>query len=165
MPLFNLTELIKSLAPNVRLLGLDPGARRIGVALSDVERRIASPYATIARGKLAHNAAEIVAIAEEEGVGGLVVGLPLGQDGELGPAAQSARDWAHAVSRATGLPATMWDETLTTADLHEMLTGEVDMSRARRAAVIDKMAAAKILQMALDAARDAAQAVGPAASR
>jgi putative Holliday junction resolvase len=154
MPLFNLPELFNSLAPAARLLGLDPGARRIGVALSDVSLRIASPYATIQRAKLAHNAAEIRAIAEEEGVGGLVIGLPLGEDGKFGPAAQSARDWAHAMSSATGLPACMWDETLTTADLHDVLIHEADMSRKRRAAVIDKMAAARILQLALDAASE-----------
>jgi putative Holliday junction resolvase len=152
MPLFNLPDLIDKLAPGARLLGLDPGARRIGVALSDVGLRIASPYATVHRAKLAHNAAELRAIAEEQGVGGLIIGLPLGEDGKFGPAAQSARDWAHAISSATGLPGCMWDETLTTADLHDVLIEQADMSRKRRAAVIDKMAAARILQLALDAA-------------
>jgi putative Holliday junction resolvase len=152
MPLFNLQELLSVLDRQARLLGLDPGARRIGIALSDVNRQIASPYETIHRAKLAHNAAEILAIAEEEGAGGLIIGLPLGEDGKFGPAAQSARDWAHAISAATGLPACMWDETLTTADLHDVLIHEADMSRKRRAAVIDKMAAARILQLALDEA-------------
>lgn len=155
MPLFNLQSLLDSLDPDARLLGLDPGARRIGIALSDAGRRIASPYATLHRGRLAHNAAEIRAIAEEERVGGLIVGLPLGEDGKFGPAAQSARDWAHAISAATDLPACMWDETLTTAELHDMLIREADMSRKRRAAVIDRMAAARILQLALDAANAA----------
>jgi len=153
MPLFNLPDLMARLAPNARLIGLDPGARRIGVALSDVNRQLASPYTTIHRAKLKHNAAEIRAVADAEGAGGLVIGLPLGEDGKLGPAAQAARDWAHAISTATGLPATMWDETLTTADLHDMLILEAGMTRERRAAVIDKMAAAKILQMALDASK------------
>ena len=152
MPLFNLRPMLDTLPPGARLIGLDPGARHIGVALSDVGRRLASPYGTLKRGKLAHNAAEIRAIAERENAGGLIVGMPLGEDGELGPAAQAARDWAHALSAAAGLPACMWDETLTTADLHEALIGEADMSRKRRAAVIDKMAAARILQLALDAA-------------
>jgi putative Holliday junction resolvase len=150
MPIFNLLDLLDGLDRQARLIGLDPGARRIGVALSDVGRRLASPYTTIHRAKLKHNAAEIRAIADEEGAGGLIVGLPLGEDGKFGPAAQAARDWAHAISAATGLPAAMWDETLTTADLHEMLIHEADMSRERRAAVIDKMAAAWILQLALD---------------
>ena len=153
MPLFNLPELMDRLDRQARLIGLDPGARRIGIALSDVGRQLASPYTTIHRAKLKHNAAEIRAIADEQGAGGLVIGLPLGEDGKFGPAAQAARDWAHAISSATGLPAAMWDETLTTADLHELLIHDADMSRERRAAVIDKMAAAKILQMALDFSR------------
>ncbi len=153
MPLFNLPDLMARIEPQARLIGLDPGARRIGIALSDVGRRLASPYTTIHRAKLKHNAAEIRAIADEQGAGGLIIGLPLGEDGKFGPAAQAARDWAHAISGATGLPASMWDETLTTADLHEMLVNEADMSRERRAAVIDKMAAAKILQMALDSSQ------------
>jgi putative Holliday junction resolvase len=150
MPIFNLPDLLDGLDRQARLIGLDPGARRIGVALSDVSRRLASPYTTIHRAKLKHNAAEIRAIADAEGAGGLIIGLPLGEDGKFGPAAQAARDWAHAISIATGLPAAMWDETLTTADLHDMLINEADMSRERRAAVIDKMAAARILQLALD---------------
>jgi putative Holliday junction resolvase len=154
MPLFNLPDLIDRLDDRARLIGLDPGARRIGIALSDVDRRLASPFTTLHRAKLNHNAAEIRAIADAEGAGGLIIGLPLGEDGTFGPAAQAARDWAHAISSATGLPATMWDETLTTADLHEMLVNEADMSRERRAAVIDKMAAAKILQMALDSVQN-----------
>jgi putative Holliday junction resolvase len=155
MALFNLPDLLNALPPGARLLGLDPGARRIGIALSDVTLRIASPYATIHRAKLAHNAAEIRAVADEEGAGALIVGLPLGEDGKFGPAAQSARDWAHAISTATGMPACMWDETLTTADLQDVLIQEADISRKRRAAVIDKMAAAAILQMALDQASKA----------
>ncbi len=155
MALFNLRPLLDTLVTGARLIGLDPGARHIGVALSDVGRRIASPYGTLRRGKLAHNAAEIRAIAEKENAGGLIVGMPLGEDGKFGPAAQAARDWAHALGHATGLPACMWDETLTTAELHEILIGEADMSRKRRAAVIDKMAAARILQRALDAANAA----------
>jgi putative Holliday junction resolvase len=149
MPLFNLQAFFAQLAPGARLLGLDPGARRIGVALSDVNRRLASPYAVLARGKLSHNAAEIAAIARSESVGGLVVGLPLDDDQKLGPAAQSCRDWAHALSAATGLPAMLRDESFTTATAHEVLIG-ADMSRAGRARVIDKVAAAAILQSVLD---------------
>lgn len=150
MALFNLTEFFAGLPAGLRLIGLDPGSKRIGVALSDVNRRVASPYSTLVRAKLKHNAAEIRAIADEEGAGGLVVGLPLGIEGELGPAAQSCRDWAHAMSAATGLPATMIDESLTTADVHALLI-HADMTRARRAAMVDKLAAAQILQNALDA--------------
>ena len=83
---------------NQRLIGLDPGSRTIGVALSDVGLSLASPYGAIKRGKMRDNAAEIAAIARKEDAGGLVVGLPLSMDGSIGPAAQSASDWALALS-------------------------------------------------------------------
>ncbi len=149
MPLFNLTDLLAALPPNIRLLGLDPGQRRIGIALSDVTRRLASPYGTLARGRLRLNAGEITAIAAKEGAGGLLIGLPLNDDGRPGPAAQSAKDWAHAISAATGLPAALWDETLSTAETHELLIA-ANITRARRADLVDRMAAARILQSALD---------------
>jgi putative Holliday junction resolvase len=150
MTLFNLAEFSHQLAPNARLLGLDPGAKRIGVALSDVGRRIASPYAVLTRAKLKQNAAEIAAIIAKEGVGGLVIGLPLDEEQKIGPRAQAARDWAHALAAATGLPVTMQDESLTTADAHERMI-EAGISRERRAELVDKLAAAGILQAALDA--------------
>jgi putative Holliday junction resolvase len=132
MSLFNLTELDAALPRNARLLGLDPGARTIGLALSDVRRVLATPFGTLRRGKLADNAAEIVAIAKREGVGGLLVGLPLQMDGRL-----------------TGLPAAMWDERLSTAEVTRSLIAQ-GASRAKRAAVVDRMAAAVILQAGLD---------------
>lgn len=148
MPLFNLTALARELAPGQRLLGLDPGARRIGVALSDTGRQVASPYGTLARAKLRENAEEIRSIAAREGAGGLVIGLALDADG-AGPRAQAARDWAHALSTATGLPAALVDESFTTAEAHARMV-EAGLSRARRAELVDKMAAAAILQSALD---------------
>lgn len=150
MALYNLAQLASLLAPNARLLGVDPGAKRIGIALSDVQRHIASPYATLTRVKLKQNAAEIAAIAQREGAGGLIIGLPLDGEQRLGPRAQAARDWAHGLSTATGLPAAMVDESFTTAETHEHLIG-AGISRARRDEIIDKMAAAAILQRALDA--------------
>lgn len=153
MSLFNLADLRRTLAPGQRLIGLDPGSRTIGVALSDVGLMLATPYGSIRRGKLAANAAEILRLALKEGAGGLVVGLPLSLDGSLGPAAQAARDWTHALTAATGLPAAMWDERLTSVAANRMLIGEADLSRKRRAAVVDQTAAAYMLQAALDATR------------
>lgn len=150
MLLFNIAELRARLAPGQRLIGLDPGSRAIGVALSDVTLLLASPYTTIKRGKLAANAAEIAAIAHKEGAGGLVVGLPLSLDGTLGPAAQAARDWTHALSAATNLPAAMWDERLSSAAVNRLLVQDMDMTRKRRGEVVDRIAAAYILQAALD---------------
>jgi putative holliday junction resolvase len=153
MPIINLTDLRAGLARGERLLGLDPGSRTIGVALSDVTLMLATPYSSLARGKLAANASTISRIARKEGVGGLVVGLPLSLDGTAGPAAQAARDWTHAVSVATGLPAALWDERLSTAAVNRFLISEADMTRTRRAEVVDRMAAAYMLQAALDASR------------
>jgi putative holliday junction resolvase len=153
MALFNLRDLRAVLARNQRLIGLDPGARTIGVALSDVGLSLASPYGAIKRGRLRDNATEIVAIAQKEGAGGLVVGLPLSMDGSLGPAAQAARDWALALSQATGLPMALWDERLSSAAVNRFLIGEADLSRRKRAAAVDRMAAAWMLQAALDASR------------
>lgn len=151
-----MAELRSRLRPGQRLIGIDPGARRIGLALSDVMLTLATPHSTLLRGKLKDNAAAIAAIAAKEGAGGLVVGWPLSMDGTEGPAAQAARDWAGALSEATGLPAALWDERLSSAAVNRFLIGQADLSRARRADAIDKMAAAWTLQAALDASRGAA---------
>ncbi len=92
-----------------------------------------------------------MAIARTEGAGGLVVGLPLEMDGGVGPAAQGARDWALALSEVTRLPVALWDERLSTAAVSRFLIGEADLSRGKRAEVIDRSAAAWMLQSALDA--------------
>jgi putative Holliday junction resolvase len=149
MPLFNLTDLRAGLPRFQRLIGLDPGRKVIGVALSDVVLMLASPYGALRRGKLRANAAELMAIAEREGAGGLVVGLPLEMDGRFGPAAQAAKDWALAISEATGLPAAMWDERLSSSAVNRAMI-EADLSRAKRAAAVDAAAAAYMLQAALD---------------
>jgi putative Holliday junction resolvase len=150
MAVINLAELCAGLERDQRLIGLDPGSKTIGVALSDVRLKVASPFGTIARGKLAGIAAELQRLAAREDAGGLVIGLPLASDGRMGPRAQAARDWAWAVSDAVGLPAALWDETLTTAEVHELLIGQAGLGRKRRSEVVDRMAAARILQAALD---------------
>lgn len=151
MPVFSLRALSDQLQPNQRLIGIDPGSHTIGLALSDVRRVVASPCGSLKRGKLRDNAAAVLAIARKENAGGLVVGLPLSMDGSLGPAAQSARDWATALSEATGLPVALWDERLSSAAANRFLVEEADLSRRKRAAAVDRMAAAWLLQGALDA--------------
>jgi putative holliday junction resolvase len=151
MSVVPLAELRAALAPGQRLIGLDPGRRTIGIALSDVSLTLATPHGQIPRGKLAAAAAAVSRLARAEGAGGLVVGLPLELDGTFGPAAQAARDWTHALSEATGLPAAMWDERLSSSAVNRFLIDEADASRRRRAARVDQMAAAYILQAALDA--------------
>lgn len=153
MAILSINALRATLPRHVRLIGLDPGTKTIGVALSDVTLMLASPYAALKRGKLAANAAEIAAIAKKEGAGGLVVGLPLSMDGSMGPAAQAAKDWARAVSDATGLPCALFDERLSSAAVNRMLISEADLTRAKRAEAVDRAAAAYMLQAALDATR------------
>jgi len=155
MAVINLRELRAALPQGARLIGLDPGSVTIGVALSDVSLMLATPYGSLKRGKLRQAAEAIGAIAAKEGAGGLVVGLPLSMDGSFGPAAQAARDWAHALAAATGLPTALWDERLSSAAVNRMLVGEADLSRAKRAAAVDRAAAAWMLQAALDATRPA----------
>jgi putative Holliday junction resolvase len=126
-----MAELRRGLPQGLRLLGLDLGARQIGVALSDVGLMLASPYGAVKRGKLAANAAEIGGIARREG----------------------ARDWARDLAGLCGLPTAMWDERLSSAAVNRFLIAEADMTRGRRSAVVDRMAAAYMLQGALDATR------------
>ena len=153
MAIINRKDLRAALPRHARLIGLDPGSKTIGVALSDVTLMLASPYGAIKRGKLAANAAEIAAIATKQGAAGLVVGLPLSMDGSMGPAAQAAKDWARAVSEATGLPCALFDERLSSAAVNRMLVSEADLTRAKRAEAVDRAAASYMLQAALDATR------------
>jgi len=149
MTLFNLTDLVAAMPRNARLIGLDPGSRIVGIALSDVSRRLASPYGAMKRGKLAEMARTIRDIAAKEGATALVIGLPLSMDGTLGPAAQAARDWAHAITFATNLPAAMIDERLSSAAVNRAMIA-ADVSRGKRAARVDAAAASYMLQAALD---------------
>jgi len=151
MALINMAALRAGLGRDRRLLGLDPGSKTIGVALTDVRLMLASPYGALARRKLGLVAADVLAIARAQDAGGLVVGLPLSMDGTLGPAAQAARDWTLALSDLTGLPAALWDERLSSAAVNRMLISEMDLTRRKRAAVVDGLAAAYTLQAALDA--------------
>lgn len=153
MALLGMAELRASLDRNQRLLGIDPGSRVIGVALSDVNVSLASPYGSIKRGRLRDNAAEIVAIARKEGAAGLVVGWPLSMDGSVGPAAQAARDWAIALSDATGLPVALWDERLSSAAANRFLIRDADISRRKRGAAVDRLAATWLLQAAIDSVK------------
>ena len=137
-----------------RLLGFDIGTKTIGLATSDVERRMATPLETIPRAKFAKDAERIVAIANRYDVGGLVAGLPVNMDGTEGPRAQATRAFMRNLSRLLPLPVAFWDERLSTAAVQRALI-EQDASRARRAEVVDRMAAAYILQGALDRIRTA----------
>jgi len=145
-------DLTARLQPEARLLGLDVGTKTIGLALSDVTRSIATPYETLRRAKFTADAKIIAEIVEKMGVGGLVIGLPINLDGSEGPRAQSTRAFARNLAVHVAVPMAFWDERLSTAAVERHLI-EADASRKRRAEVIDRMAAAYILQGALDRLR------------
>uniref|UniRef100_UPI003BA88D7C Holliday junction resolvase RuvX n=1 Tax=Stappia sp. TaxID=1870903 RepID=UPI003BA88D7C len=132
-----------------RLIGLDLGTKTIGLALSDLGRGIATPMETIRRKKFGVDAATLLDICRKQEVTGLVLGLPLNMDGSEGPRVQATRAFARNLSALTELPMTAWDERLSTAAVTRTLI-EADRSRARRAELVDKMAAAYILQGFLD---------------
>lgn len=156
MSIVTLADLRSQLAPGLRLLGLDLGEKTIGLALSDTRLTVATPFETLSRGKFSADAAKIEAIASKQGVGGLVIGLPLNMDGSNGPSAQSARAFARNFAARSALPIVLWDERLSTAAVtRDMIAA--DATRKRRAATVDKIAAAYILQGVLDRLRHMAQ--------
>ena len=136
--------------PGQRLLGLDLGEKTIGLALSDTTLSIATPLQTLKRGKFSADAAQLDIIMSAQGVGGLVVGLPLNMDGSDGPSAQSAQAFARNWAARSPIPLCFQDERLSTSAVTRTLI-EADASRRRRSELVDKMAAAYILQGAIDA--------------
>jgi putative Holliday junction resolvase len=132
-----------------RLFGLDVGTKTIGIAMSDVLRSIATPLETIRRVKFKADAEALLATARKHEIAGLVIGLPVNLDGTEGPRAQSTRAFARNLAALTALPMAFWDERLSTAAAERALLA-ADTSRKRRAELIDKTAAAFILQGALD---------------
>ena len=149
MVMFTPETLGALLAPGQRLIGLDVGSKTIGLALSDVSRTIATALLTIQRTKFKADAARLLAIAAEHKAGALIIGLPTNMDGSSGPRVQSTKSFARHLSLLTNLPLAFWDERLSTAAVERTLI-EADTTRKRRAEVIDKMAAAFILQGFLD---------------
>ena len=149
MPLCSLADIRPHLGRDARLMGLDLGTRTIGLALSDVRLSIASPFDTIRRTKFTQDAQALFALMDRQGVGGLVLGLPVEMDGTEGARCQSTRAFVRNLLRLRDVPVALWDERLSTAAFTRTLL-EADASRARRAQVVDKMAAAYILQGALD---------------
>ena len=152
MSVVSIEQLAATLDGNARLLGLDLGTRTIGVALSDLRRTIASPAETIARKKFQADADRLVALIAEHSIAAIVLGLPLNMDGSEGPRCQSTRAFAANLTKRTECPIVFWDERLSTVAAERALI-EADRSRARRKALVDKMAAAFILQGALDRLR------------
>src|SRR6188474_3890119 len=147
--ILEVSEVAPRLPPRGALLGLDVGSKTIGVATSDGDRRLATGVETIARKTFTVDARRLLALAAERRCAGFVLGLPRNMDGSEGPRAQSVRAFARNFAKLTNLPIALWDERLSTAAVERELIA-ADVSRKKRAAVIDQHAAVFILQGALD---------------
>ena len=152
MATLTIEELAATLQPAQAIAGLDLGTKTIGLAMSDLSRRFATPRPVIKRVKFTLDAEVLLAFAEKEKVAAFIIGLPMNMDGSEGPRCQSTRAFARNLSRLTELPITYWDERLSTVAAERALL-EADTSRKRRAEVIDQVAAGYILQGALDRLR------------
>jgi len=149
MPVLALTDAALLLPARGALIGLDLGSKTIGIAVSDPDRRLATPVETIVRKRFNLDAERLFVLAGERRAVGFVLGLPVNMDGTEGPRAQSTRAFARNLAKLTELPIALWDERLSTAAVERALIA-ADASRAKRKAVIDQHAAAYILQGALD---------------
>ena len=149
MTLCTIDDLTATLPPVGRLIGLDPGKKTIGVALSDLSRMVASPAESLKRGKFADLAAHLNELIKAEEVAGIVVGLPLNMDGSEGPSAQSARQFAENLAEKLDIAVALWDERLSTAAVERAMI-DADLTRKRRRKRVDKLAAAYTLQGTLD---------------
>ena len=153
MPVHDLADLAAHTAPNTPWLGLDLGEKTIGVAASDATRMIASPMELIRKTKFGQDAAAVLKLMASRNASALIIGLPLNMDGSEGPRAQSARAFARNLDRIQPTPVAFQDERLSTTAVERFLIDELDLTRNRRAGVVDRTAAAWILQGALDRLR------------
>ncbi|WP_454716954.1 Holliday junction resolvase RuvX [Caulobacter segnis] len=154
MPVLDIADFAAALPQHAPVVGLDPGEKTIGVAVSDVTRTVASPLALIEKTKFSKDAEALFKLMDSRGAIGIVVGLPMNMDGTEGVRCQSNRALARNLLRIKpDLPITFWDERLSTAAVTRVLIDEHDVNRKRRAEVVDKMAAGWILQGALERMR------------
>lgn len=153
MPVLDLDALAAALPTGKRLMGLDVGDKTVGVAVSDTLLMTASPIEVIRRSKFTADAEKLIALIRSREAAGIIIGLPVNMDGSEGPRCQSVRQFATNLLEKINLPVAFWDERLSTAAVERMLVDEMDVSRARRREVVDKAAAAYILQGALEALR------------
>ncbi|MFK3778391.1 Holliday junction resolvase RuvX [Agrobacterium sp. NPDC089420] len=149
MAILTIEELAESLQPAQAIAGLDLGTKTIGLAMSDLSRRFATPRPVIKRVKFTQDAEVLLAFAEKEKVCAFIIGLPMNMDGSAGPRVQATRAFVRSMGEKTALPFIFWDERLSTVAAERALL-EMDVSRAKRAERIDSAAASFILQGALD---------------
>ena len=149
MPICNPSDLKGLIKKGERLLGLDVGTKTIGMALSDTTLMVATPFDTIRRARFRDDVQRLAAEIATHGVGGIVVGLPIGMDGHESPRTQGVRQFVKNLLAHVAKPVAFWDERLSTAAVERQMI-DADLSRKRRAEIIDKVAAAYILQGLLD---------------
>ncbi len=155
MSILDLLELPAALPARAPVVGLDLGEKTIGVAVSDVDRIVATPLELIRKRKFTQDAEALFALMDGRGAAGVVIGLPVNMDGTEGPRCQSTRAFGRNLLRLRDLPIAFWDERMSSMAVNRMLIDEADVTRARRAELVDKAAAAWILQGALDRLRSA----------
>lgn len=153
VPVFDLTDLPAACPPDTPWIGLDLGENTIGVAVSDTSRMIASPLQLIRKTKFTQDAERLIKLMNGRNVSALIIGLPLNMDGTEGPRAQSCRAFARNLERLRPVNVAFQDERLSTTAVERFLIDELDLTRKRRADVVDRTAAAWILQGALDRLR------------
>lgn len=156
MPVLDLLDLPAACPPDTPWMGLDLGEKTIGVAVSDSTRLIASPLELIRKSKFTQEAEHLFKLMAHRKVSALVIGLPANMDGTEGPRAQSCRAFARNLERLRPVNIAVWDERLSTSAVERFLIEDLDLNRKRRAQVVDRTAAAWILQGALDRVRDQA---------
>jgi putative Holliday junction resolvase len=157
VPVLDLLALPAACPPYTPFVGLDLGEKTIGVAVSDPTRTIASPLELIRKTKFTQEAERLFEVMKGRNAAGIVIGLPVNMDGTEGPRCQSVRAFGRNLLRLDdSLNIAFWDERLSSAAVNRMLIGEADLTRAKRAEVVDRAAAGYILQGALDRLKDAA---------
>ncbi|OLP55444.1 Holliday junction DNA helicase RuvA [Rhizobium rhizosphaerae] len=163
MTVLTIEALAEALAPRTAIAGLDLGTKTIGLSVSDLGRRFATPRTVIKRQKFTLDAEILLDFAEKEKIAAFVIGLPMNMDGSAGPRVQATRAFVRSMEQKTTLPFVYWDERLSTVAAQRTLI-EMDVSRAKRAERIDSAAASFILQGALDRLTALARAVSEDAS-
>lgn len=155
MAVLDISEFAAALPRGAPVVGLDLGTKTIGVAVSDASLMIASPLELIRKSQFTKDVEALFKLMASRGAAGVVIGLPMNMDGTEGPRSQSARAFGRNLLRLKELPIAFWDERLSSVAVNRVLIEEADVTRARRADLVDKMAAAYILQGALDRMRSA----------
>ena len=147
--MLDIDTFIEKIKKKSRLMGIDPGGKRIGIAISDENKIVATPYTTIIREKYGDLVSQIKEIIDEHSIDGIVIGNPINMDGSLGRSAQSVKDTSQNIEKNINIPVCLWDERLSTVGAFN-LSSQLDVNVSKREKKIDENAAAFILQGAID---------------